>query len=61
MTGRGCKASSWSRVSEIDCKITRKTRFYITSLTSLADVVGMMIRDHWAVENGLSPEGNRVN
>jgi len=25
--------------SEIDGKITRKTRFYITSLTSLADVV----------------------
>ena len=46
---------------EIDGKITRETRFYITSLTALADVVGTMIRDHWAVDNGLSPECNRIN
>lgn len=34
-------------------KITRETRFYITSLTLLANVIGPMIRDHWAIENSL--------
>ena len=38
---------------EIDGSIQRETRFYITSLVLLASVVGPMIRDHWAVENGL--------
>jgi len=38
---------------EIDGKITQETRFYITSLVLLANVVGPMIRDHWAVENCL--------
>ena len=38
---------------EIDGKIARETRFYITSLISLAGMIGPMIRDHWAVENGL--------
>ena len=34
-------------------KIERETRFYITSLVLLANVLGPMIRDHWAVENSL--------
>jgi predicted transposase YbfD/YdcC len=38
---------------EIDGKITQETRFYITSLVLLANVIGPMIRDHWAVENCL--------
>jgi predicted transposase YbfD/YdcC len=38
---------------EIDGKTTRETRFYITSLVLLANVIGPMIRDHWAVENCL--------
>lgn len=38
---------------EIDGKITRETRFYITSLVLLAQAIGPMIRDHWAVENSL--------
>ena len=38
---------------EIDGKLQHETRFYITSLVLLASVVGPMIRDHWAVENGL--------
>jgi predicted transposase YbfD/YdcC len=51
MTGRGCKASSWSRANaEIDGRITKETRFYITSLVLLANAIGPMIRDHWAVE-----------
>ena len=28
-------------------------RFYITSLTLLANLIGPMIRDHWAIENSL--------
>jgi len=38
---------------EIDGKIARETRFYITSLVLPANVVGPMIRDHWAIENSL--------
>jgi predicted transposase YbfD/YdcC len=38
---------------ETDGKITRETRFYITSLALLANAIGPMIRDHWAVENCL--------
>jgi predicted transposase YbfD/YdcC len=38
---------------EIDGKIARETRFYITSLVLLASAIGPMIRDHWAVENSL--------
>jgi predicted transposase YbfD/YdcC len=34
-------------------KITSETRFYITSLTLLANAIGPMIRDHWAIENSL--------
>jgi hypothetical protein len=33
---------------EIDGKITQETRFYL-----LANVIGPMIRDHWAAENCL--------
>src|SRR5208283_1625707 len=38
---------------EIDRKVTQETRFYITSLVLLANAIGPMIRDHWAVENCL--------
>ena len=38
---------------EIDLKITRETRFYITSLVLLANATGPMIRAHWAIENSL--------
>jgi predicted transposase YbfD/YdcC len=34
-------------------KIEHETRFYITSLVLAAILVGPLIRDHWAVENGL--------
>ena len=34
-------------------KVETETRFYITSLTLLANAVGPMIRSHWMVENGL--------
>jgi predicted transposase YbfD/YdcC len=39
----------------IDGKTQRETRFYITSLVLLANLVGPMIRNHWAVENSLHP------
>jgi predicted transposase YbfD/YdcC len=38
---------------EIGGKVEEETRFYITSLALLALAIGPMIRDHWAVENGL--------
>jgi predicted transposase YbfD/YdcC len=38
---------------EIDGRITQETRLYITSLVLSAEMIGPMIRDHWAVENGL--------
>jgi len=38
---------------EINGESTKETRFYITSLTLAADLVGPMIRDHWAIENSL--------
>ena len=38
---------------EIDLKITRETRFYITSLVLLASATGPMIRAHWAIKNSL--------
>lgn len=38
---------------EIDGKTTRETRFYITSLRSQAELIGPMIRAHWAIENSL--------
>jgi len=38
---------------EVGGKIERETRFYITSLVLAASLIGPLIRDHWAVENGL--------
>lgn len=38
---------------EIDDKIERETRLYITSLLLLAAQLGPIIRGHWAVENSL--------
>ncbi len=38
---------------EIGGKIERETRFYITSLVLIANQIGPLIRDHWAVENSL--------
>src|SRR5262245_54395429 len=40
-------------VREINNKIERETRFYITSLVMLAHAIGPIIRSHWAVENSL--------
>lgn len=38
---------------EIDGKAERETRFYITSLLLLAAQLGLIIRQHWTVENSL--------
>ena len=38
---------------EISGKIGQETRFYITSLAMLADLVGPALRSHWAIENSL--------
>lgn len=38
---------------EIGDKIETETRFYITSLALAADLVGPIIRSHWAIENSL--------
>ena len=38
---------------EIDGKIQRETRLYITSLLLLAAQLAGIVRDHWAVENSL--------
>jgi predicted transposase YbfD/YdcC len=38
---------------EMRDKVERETRFYITSLTLPASQMGSIVRDHWAVENGL--------
>ncbi|MFY9834093.1 MAG: ISAs1 family transposase [Methylocystis sp.] len=38
---------------EIGEKVEQDTRFYITSLTAPAALVGPMVRDHWAIENSL--------
>ena len=35
---------------EIEGKFSKETRFYITSLTLLANTIGPMIRDHWAMK-----------
>jgi predicted transposase YbfD/YdcC len=40
-------------VREIDSKVERETRFYITSLSLPASMLGPIIRAHWAIENGL--------
>jgi predicted transposase YbfD/YdcC len=38
---------------ELNDKIERETRFYITSLVLLANALGPIVRSHWAVENSL--------
>lgn len=38
---------------EVDGKIDREMRLYITSLVLLANQIGPMIRSHWMIENGL--------
>jgi predicted transposase YbfD/YdcC len=38
---------------EIGDKVEQETRFYITSLVLLADLLGPIVRSHWAVENSL--------
>jgi predicted transposase YbfD/YdcC len=38
---------------EVDGKIARETRLYITSLVLMANLIGPMIRGHWMIENGL--------
>jgi len=40
-------------IREIGDKIERETRFYITSLVLLANLLGPIVRSHWAVENSL--------
>jgi predicted transposase YbfD/YdcC len=40
-------------IREINDKIERETRFYVTSLVLLADQLEPIIRSHWAVENSL--------
>ena len=40
-------------VRELNDKIERETRFYITSLVMLAHAIGPIIRGHWAIENSL--------
>jgi predicted transposase YbfD/YdcC len=40
-------------IREIDGKIERETRFYITSLLLPATQLGLIVRSHWAVENSL--------
>ena len=38
---------------EIDDKVERETRFYITSLTDPAEKLATAVRQHWAIENKL--------
>jgi predicted transposase YbfD/YdcC len=38
---------------EINGKTETETRFYISSLTAPATIIGPAIRDHWSVENSL--------
>ena len=38
---------------EIGMRTERETRYYLTSSAWRADRLGPMVRDHWAVENGL--------
>ncbi len=40
-------------IRELDGKVERETRFYITSLLLLTAQIGLMVRDHWAIENSL--------
>jgi predicted transposase YbfD/YdcC len=36
---------------EIDAKVERETRFYITSSTDKADTLGQVVRRHWSIES----------
>jgi predicted transposase YbfD/YdcC len=38
---------------EINSRVEKETRFYITSLILLANLLGPIVRSHWAVENSL--------
>ena len=38
---------------EVGGKTDREMRLYITSLVSLAHQIGLMVRGHWMIENGL--------
>jgi predicted transposase YbfD/YdcC len=38
---------------EISGKVEQETRFYITSLVTLAVFLGPVVRSHWAIENSL--------
>jgi predicted transposase YbfD/YdcC len=38
---------------EIGDKVERETRFYITSLVLLANLLALIVRSHWAIENSL--------
>ena len=38
---------------ELQGKIERETRFYLTSLVMVACLIGPVIRSHWAIENSL--------
>jgi predicted transposase YbfD/YdcC len=40
-------------IREMPDKIERETRFYITSLVVIANLLGPIVRSHWAVENSL--------
>ncbi len=40
-------------IREFDGKVERETRLYITSLLLSAAQIGLMVRDHWAIENSL--------
>ena len=40
-------------IREIDAKSERETRFHITSLLLVAAQLGMIVRNHWAIENSL--------
>ncbi len=40
-------------IRELGGKVERETRFYITSLLLSAAQIGLMVRDHWAIENSL--------
>lgn len=40
-------------IREIDAKIERETRLYISSLAAAADKIAPIVRSHWAIENSL--------
>ena len=45
---------------EIGDKTERETRFYITSLVLLANLLGPIIRSHWTIENSLHWEMDMI-